>query len=178
MALVKCFICSKEFERKNSEIDRNVKKGRKTFCSRSCSGKFCIKNIPDDKREVGVAFFRRGSVKDEYSPFRFFLKLCRLRVRQKPGLQFDLSLQDLKDQWDKQKGICPYTGWSLKIAECQSKEKIEKTPDRASLDRIDSNKGYVKGNIQFVSLIAQYAKNNWDGEVILEFAEAVKNFNH
>jgi len=177
MALIKCFVCSKEFERKNSEIKRSKKKERKTFCSRSCSGKHHINNIPEDTRKSNVVFLRRGSCRDKYSPFRFFLKVCRLRVQQKPDLQLNLSLQDLKDQWEKQKGICPYTGWSLKIAECQSKEKIEKTPDRASLDRIDSSKGYVKGNIQFVSLIAQYAKNNWDGEVVLEFAEAVKNFN-
>lgn len=98
-----------------------------------------------------------------------------MRVHQKPSLEFNLTLQDLKDQWDKQNGICPYTGWQMKTAKCQTKEKIKKTPDRASLDRIDSKKGYIKGNIQFVSLISQYAKNDWNGEVIFEFANAVRN---
>ena len=59
------------------------------------------------------------------------------------------------------------------MAECLSKKSIEKSPNRASLDRIDSAKGYIKGNIQFVSLIVQYAKNDWNGKVIFEFAQAV-----
>jgi len=63
----------------------------------------------------------------------------------------------------------------MKFDECHKKKGLKKTPDRASLDRIDSSKGYVKGNIQFVSLIAQYAKNDWNGDVIFEFANAVKN---
>jgi len=52
-------------------------------------------------------------------------------------------------------------------------DKIPKTPNRASLDRIDSSKGYVKGNIQFVSLIVQYAKNEWCDFVLMDFAKAM-----
>lgn len=172
MAIIKCFVCSKEFRRADAEVKRNQKKGRKTFCSRTCSGKFYIKNIPEEKR-INIEHLKKGSERDEYSPFRFFLKLCRMRVRQKPSLELDITLQDLKNQWDKQNGICPYTGWKMKIAEYQTSRTIEKTPDRASLDRIDSSRGYVKGNFQFVSLIAQYAKNDWNQKVIFEFANAV-----
>jgi hypothetical protein len=174
MSIIKCFVCSKEFERNESEIRRNLDKRRKTFCSRSCSGKYYIKNIPEEKRK-NTKHLNKGSERDQYSPFRFFLKLCKMRVHQKPSMEFNLTLQDLKDQWDKQNGICPYTGWKMKTAECQTREKIKKTPDRASLDRIDSKKGYIKGNVQFVSLISQYAKNDWNGEVIFEFASAVRN---
>lgn len=173
MATVQCCVCSIKFERSDAEIKRNKKKKRKTFCSRSCSGKYYIKNIPEEKRK-NTEHLKKGSERDQFSPFRVFLKTCKMRMVQK-NRELDLSLQDLKEQWDKQKGICPYTGWSMKIAPCQSRKNIEKTPDRASLDRIDSKKGYVKGNIQFVSLISQYAKNDWNEDVILEFADAVKN---
>lgn len=87
----------------------------------------------------------------------------------------NITLQDLKDQWEKQGGKCPYTGWDMKFDGCTKRKGLRRTPDRASLDRIDSSKGYIKGNIQFVSLIAQYAKNDWNDDVILEFANAVKN---
>lgn len=171
---IKCFVCSKEFERKESEVKRNENKGRKTFCSRSCSGKYNIKNIPEEKRK-NIEHLKKGSGRDQYSPFRSFLKTCRLRIKQKPSLKLDITLEDLKEQWEKQKGLCPYTGWKMQIAECQTKKNINKTIYRASLDRKDSSKGYIKGNIQFVSLISQYAKNDWNENVIVEFANAVNN---
>lgn len=87
---------------------------------------------------------------------------------------FDITLEDLKQQWDAQKGICPYTGWQLKNMPSYS-DQLPKTPDRASLDRINSSKGYVKGNNQFVALIAQFAKNEWTDSVLENFVDAFVN---
>lgn len=44
---------------------------------------------------------------------------------------------------------------------------------RASLDRIDSTKGYVKGNVEFVCLAINYAKNNFKKE---EMMSLIKDF--
>lgn len=54
-------------------------------------------------------------------------------------------------------------------------DQLPKTPDRASLDRINSSKGYVKGNNQFVALIAQFAKNEWTDSVLENFVDAFVN---
>jgi hypothetical protein len=173
LGVLKCFVCSKKFERNDAEISRNEKAKRKVFCSRSCCGKHYVTNIPHEKKSA--KHLKKGSDRDEYSPFRFFHRICKRRAKQKPSLGFDITLDDLKKQWEEQKGICPYTGWRMKIADCEARKSIAKSPDRASLDRIDSSKGYIKGNIQFVSLIVQYAKNDWNGKVIFEFAQAVAN---
>ena len=170
MQKIKCFTCKKEFLRNKSEINRNKRLKRKNFCSKNCSGKFLIKNIPEHTKRHD--HLRKGSSRDEYSQYRPFLKICRNRVKDS-GRELNLTLQDLKDQWEKQNGICPFTGWHMKTDKCTRRKGLRKTPDRASLDRIDSSKGYVKGNIQFVSLIAQYAKNDWECDVIFEFADAV-----
>ena len=53
------------------------------------------------------------------------------------------------------------------------KRLCARATNRASVDRIDSSKGYIKGNIQFVSLVAQYAKNMWDEKELYNFCEAV-----
>jgi hypothetical protein len=49
-------------------------------------------------------------------------------------------------------------------------------PQLASLDRIDSSKGYIKGNIQFVSVIANYAKNEMTHDEMLYFCKATAKF--
>jgi hypothetical protein len=53
--------------------------------------------------------------------------------------------KDLKEQFDKQNGRCAYTNQLLTFDPMKNKDAV-----LASLDRINSNKGYVKGNIQWV----------------------------
>lgn len=172
MIKLKCEICDVIFYRSKSEVNRNLKLGRRTFCSRSCCGKATIKNL-GSKRVTD--HLKKGSERDEYSPFRVFLKSIRSHNSEKSKpIECSIDLIDLKNQWEKQKGICPYTGWTL-VAPETTQTKLLKTPDRASLDRIDSSKGYVQGNIQFVSLIAQYAKNDWHENELFKFSEAVIN---
>ena len=159
---VTCDICGNCFQRNKSEVARNAKLGRKTFCSRACMGKSQIeKNRRLDHLNRG---FNRS---DDLSMFRVFMH--RLK---KHGKEVDVTLDDLKAQWDKQAGKCPYTGWSL-WSPNNTNDARQIRPDAASLDRIDSAKGYIKGNIEFVCLIAQYAKNGFAKEHVLSFAEAV-----
>jgi hypothetical protein len=88
------------------------------------------------------------------------------------GKQYDITLEDLKVQWEKQHGICPYTGWTMKRP-VNSTVRRSVSPDSASVDRIDSSKGYTKDNIQFICLMAQYAKNTFQEADVLKFCEAV-----
>jgi hypothetical protein len=50
-------------------------------------------------------------------------------------------------------------------------DKMQSAINMASLDRIDSSKGYVKGNVQFVSAILNYAKLDMKEE---EFREGLR----
>ena len=43
----------------------------------------------------------------------------------------------------------------------------------ASLDRIDNSKGYVQGNVRFVSVMFNFARNKFSDEEVIEFAQAV-----
>lgn len=177
-----CTICGRDFERNKGEVTRNTKLGRPHYCSLSCCGKANLKNIPIEKRNTYDISQHAGRKADDFSPFRWHLKSCitrkldreRKKLSERP---VTITLQDLKSQWELQNGKCPYTGWDLvQMPNICSCNQLPLTPNRASLDRIDSTKGYVLGNIQFIACIAQYAKNKFTTDDVMKFCESVVNF--
>lgn len=160
-----CEVCGKLFERDAKEVRRNQKKGRKSYCSFQCNGKANNGHLPKGVHNENL----KRSMNDDFSPFRLHMRNCR-----KSGKPVEITLADLKNQWDKQNGVCPYTGWNLRIMGNTNHEfQLPRTHDRASLDRKDSSVGYTKDNIQFVSLMAQFAKNSFDEGVLFGFCESV-----
>jgi hypothetical protein len=75
--------------------------------------------------------------------------------------------------WESQNGICPFTGWQLELPKWTNGWTEKQKPQRASLDRIDCSKGYIQGNVRFISVIANYARNSFDDKEVIEFCKAV-----
>ena len=158
-----CDCCGCSYEKPLSEYNRNQKFGRHSFCSRSCAMKFnsmhpTQKMIDYSNSEKNKEHLRKLKptlhLYDRFpeKKFNYFLRNCRKRYK-----ECTITLQDLKEQWDKQNGICPYSGISLTIP---TYKKNHCNPIyNASVDRIDSTKGYIPGNIQFVSTCINYMKN-------------------
>jgi len=167
MAQITCAHCGTAFERPVTEINRNKRVGRQTFCSRYCAGKD-VKNISmlasvSHLSGVDISAYA-GNQRDEFTGFRDHHR--RLFNRNK---DVSVSLQDIKDQWDLQKGICPYTNHKLELS--AGKSYIH----QASLDRVDNNLGYVKGNIEFISLPINYLKSDkLTKEETLAFLKSLK----
>ena len=169
---VKCCFCDKSFDRNSSEVKRNIKRGRQIFCSRSCHAKNIVKEsgsrLGDKLGVIGPNFYRK---KDDLSDFnRYYANIKKRCILF--GRELEITKQDLKSQWLKQNGICPYTGWEL-LHPSDGKNKVAKQPRTASVDRINSGLGYTKDNIEFVALIVQYAKNDWDVSVVQELGQAI-----
>jgi hypothetical protein len=59
---------------------------------------------------------------------------------------------------------------------CQD-EDIIKTPTKASLDRIDPNKGYIIGNVEFVCYCINVMKNDFTKEEMIKFINQIKSVN-
>jgi hypothetical protein len=166
--------CKKEFLRNRGEIKRSMKLGRFFYCSLSCANK--DKSVRFSWiRYQDTSHLNPGNKKDDFSSFRFHLRKVKNRCRyRKDNREISITVEDLKNQWNKQKGVCPYTGWTLNTPNATSQiHKLPITPYRASVDRIDSSKGYTVENIEFVSLIYQFAKNIWSGDEVIKFCEAV-----
>ena len=87
------------------------------------------------------------------NPFKFSAQQARRRARSE-GWECNVDIEYLKSIWT---GVCPITGVELQIG--QAKDTIPDTY-RASLDRLDSTKGYVKGNVQYISFRANNIKTD------------------
>lgn len=166
-----CCACGKTYEIRTSEYNRKRKLKTKFYCSLSCSGTQPRKNPWRDSEEnkahlAAICSNRR----DEYSDFRELLKRCKARSR-----ELDITLEYLKEVWDAQGGICPYLKQPLVLPQTDNSHDRSNPNLIASIDRIDSSKGYVKGNIQFISMTLNFAKNKYDEEVLLNLIALIKD---
>lgn len=169
---IECSYCGKKSNKRAAEIKRRRGKGKTEFyCNRSCHGKVNAHHIivargPTDGLDP-------GNRRDEYTPFKWYLRRCKDRENQKwPNpKKCDLTLYDLKELWLSQDGKCPFTGCELTLREFNDKRRS--IPYDASLDRIDNSKGYIKGNVRFVSLMFNLARQSWSDNDVVMFCRDV-----
>lgn len=167
-----CVYCGVETTKPTSEFNRNLKIGRKNYCSLSCSAKAnnATRSYEQSYSQENLDHLKTicTNKRDEFTPFRYTFRNAQKRLK-----EFDITLQDLKDVWELQHGICPYSKISLILPENSGPKLHPNT--RASLDRIDSSKGYVKGNIQFVSTTINYMKSEMSHEETIQFIQQLIN---
>lgn len=140
-----CVVCKKEILYKQSHF--------KKIANHTCSVK-CLavvksennkgKNNPKSLKLTGINLF-------------FHNKITYLRNGAKArGLEFSLTIEDLVNQYNKQNKVCFYSGGEF--AELK-KQKIQF--NTLSVDRFDSNKGYIKDNIVLCLNCINMLKSNF-----------------
>ena len=82
------------------------------------------------------------------------------------GIQWNVSFEYLADLLIKQDFKCALTGWDIHAMEVNSP---------ASLDRIDSSLGYIKGNLQWVTSKVNMMKQNYTQKDFIDVCVAVSN---
>lgn len=151
---LRCEMCGVEFERGIADHRSRVKRGSKVFfCGLKCSGRYKVRNCFKDRS----SWKKTGKKIDELSPFRSAIKKCKSRKK----WITEIDAEYIKEIWDRQGGKCALSGIDM----LNLPEKLSSTflngprhPFKPSLDRIDSSKGYVKGNVQWVCTIVNLAK--------------------
>jgi hypothetical protein len=78
----------------------------------------------------------------------------------KKGIEFTITEQDITVLWEQQKGICYYSG--VPMLDTMSKTGHSGSSDTysVSIERIDSTKGYIPGNVALCCSIVNTMKNN------------------
>ena len=90
------------------------------------------------------------------------------------GWECDITLKYMADMWINQQGLCALTRSEL---DWKSGDLWDRNPYRASIDRLDSRMGYVKGNVRLVCHWANNAKSTWSDRVFRNMCQqAVMGF--
>lgn len=109
----------------------------------------------------------------ELSPWKFG------RIRKNAlarDLEFSIDMKYLWNLYVSQNGKCALSGIEL-ILQKSLKEAGGREITMASLDRIDSGKGYIEGNLQWVYADINKMKRDFTDEYFINLCKSVAKFN-
>lgn len=177
MITFNCDLCGKE----KQEPLAWYKKRQKHFCSRDCANKSRINPNKLDRKTYEKEYWskeenkeRRKLTSKKNCIKRFSLlgdsykkaMLMRCKSRAKANnLDFNITIEDIIIP-----EYCPIL--NIKLEYNQKQGGNDNSP---ALDRIDSSKGYIKGNVQVISSKANRIKTNATPEEIKKVYEFLMN---
>jgi hypothetical protein len=123
----------------------NVIKYASNRCCSKCTFEWAAKWRKDKSNEKKLRKSRNDW--DKNNPEKAMLQRARSRAK-KIGVEFDISFEDISIP-----EFCPVLGIKL-----ERRDNV--TENSPSLDRKDSSKGYVKGNVFVISYRANRIKHN------------------
>ena len=143
----KCNYCSKINTITLKQYNRRLKRNpnSKLYCNIVCCNKDRIKGKPFTTLYDNA---RRN---------------CLTRNR-----EIDIDTDYIKELWEKQDGKCALSGLPMSFPNSEHKDAFQ-----ASIDRIDNDKGYIKGNVRITCLIANLCRNGFSDEDVIKFCEAM-----
>lgn len=101
--------------------------------------------------------------------FKDLITKSRCRARSK-GLEHNITVENIQELWEQQQGLC-------NLSQLPMEYKIGSKYSRVSIDRIDSTKGYVLGNIQLIRFDVNQAKSDHTQEHFIDLCKAVASNN-
>lgn len=136
--------------------------------ARSSGGQWACKTCSRLKSKGQRRAWKTGHT----DPFTYNLKRLFTMAKhhsKKIDREFSITFDDLLSLWENQKGKCAITGMGMSYIPGNGKRKRTKI----TMDRIDSGKGYIAGNVWLVCDWANRAKSDSDTRELLLFANGV-----
>lgn len=86
----------------------------------------------------------------------------------KSSANFNITLDYIKDLWNRQDGICALSGVPMTFLLREGR-----TPTNVSIDKIDRTKGYTIGNIQLVCMACNQIKSDLTEQEMYNFCKKI-----
>ncbi len=156
MFRVQCDCGKVEIKRKDWVI-----KGRTTSCKSCASKRTALKYPPPINRTgyAGLSGTHYLSIKSGAS---------------RRGIPFSLTAEFLWKLFEDQKGLCALTDTPIILTNKIKNNNVDWDVITASLDRIDSDKAYEMGNVQWVHKTVNRLKNNYSLEELLYWSRLLQ----
>ena len=101
----------------------------------------------------------------------YFSKIRNGAVRR--NIEFNISIEYIYNIFIHQDGKCALSGATIILDRSSSNRQKGAVIQTASLDRIDSSKGYIEGNVQWVHKDLNMMKQSFSQEYFIELCKKV-----
>ena len=119
---------------------------------------------------------------DETNDPKYFFKAKLRKIKKNAkdrGLEVTITIDELVDLYEKQKGLCHYTGEKLVlkafIGKANTRDNYDEFKNFCTLDRIDNLKGYVPGNIFLTTFKVNIARGQLTYEEFLKICQIIES---
>lgn len=149
---------------KNSNAYRNQSKYKKSC--KDCTAEYARQWRAQNKGYTGTGKLKKFDGEDPKVISALRTKITEAKSNnQRTNRPFNITLDDVYEVYRKQNGRCIYTGESFSIE--------KRHPGNVSIDKINPELGYVKGNIQLVCWAVNRAKGDLTEEQFINMCRAV-----
>lgn len=128
----------------------------------------CKTCVLASSKEKNSQNYRTKSERRSSSPKNFISGILNHATRRKTNLGFDLDIIYLVGMYERQQGRCALSG-----VEMTYRAGSGRVDTNISIDRIDSAKGYVRGNVQFVCDIVNRMKQDLSEDMMRTWCRRV-----
>jgi hypothetical protein len=157
---------------------------REYLCVCDCGiSKVCKKDRLLDGRNTscGCSMNKSGDKNGAWTGYKEISgnQWCSLKMGAKNrNLDFEITIEEAWDLYVMQNKKCAITGLDIKMAKFGRNKRVIKLEDfngpyLASLDRIDSSKGYVTGNVQWIVREINRMKLDIEEDLLFKLCELI-----
>lgn len=160
----KWYLCQCECGNKTDAIGIKLKIGHKKSCG--CLISISAKNKPKVFNKLHHAWSGYEDISGS--------QWARIKTSaEKRKIEFSITIEQAWEEWVKQDGKCALSGQELYLA--KNYKELHDGKNTASIDRINSDKGYIIDNIQWLHVDVNYMKQWFDQKYFIDTCEKIVN---